>query len=64
MEETLSVGWITGTVRRWFAVTSGALTLVTLSLFAATNTRLWAWVAIGLTGKSGNRVGLECPRCP
>jgi hypothetical protein len=41
-----SIGWLTGTVRRWFVVIGGVITLVTVVLFAATNFRLWAWLAI------------------
>lgn len=41
-----SFGWLTGTVRLWLAVTGVAITLTTIGLFAASNFRLWAWLAI------------------
>ena len=41
-----SFGWLTRTVRLWLAVTGVLVTLATIGLFAASNFRLWAWLAI------------------
>jgi hypothetical protein len=43
-----SVGWFTGTVRRWFALVGGVLTVASGVIFAATERRYWAWLTIVL----------------
>lgn len=40
-------GWLTGTVRRWLAVTGTVSTIASGIIFAASNERLWAWITIG-----------------
>src|ERR1022692_375455 len=42
-----SFGWFTGTVRRWLVVIGTLGTLASGALFAASNTRFWAWLTIG-----------------
>ena len=42
----MHLGWLTRTVRRWLALTGGVVTLATIALFAVSNFRLWAWLAI------------------
>lgn len=47
---SINTGWLTGTARRWFALVTGALTVIAGIGFAATAHRYWAWITIGALG--------------